>query len=58
MCLNIQTVPSLAVEKKMILITRNLSEVLGAEKIVEILQKRDLKISGEQLLRDHPTLDT
>jgi tyrosyl-tRNA synthetase len=40
----IDSVPSLSVEEKMILITRNLQEVLGEQKIVEILQKRDLKI--------------
>jgi len=42
---NIDSVPPLSVEEKKNLITRNLQEVLGEEKIVEILQKKqDLKI--------------
>lgn len=36
--------PTLTVAEKKNLITRNLQEVLGEEKIVEILTKRDLKL--------------
>ena len=42
---NIESVPSMTLEEKKILITRNLQEVLGDEKIVETLEKKqDLKI--------------
>ena len=42
---NIDSVPSMTVEEKKILIIRNLQEVLGEEKIVEMLEKKqDLKI--------------
>ena len=42
---NIDSVPSMTLEEKKILITRNLQEVLGEEKIVEMLEKKqDLKI--------------
>ena len=42
---NIESVPSMTLEEKKILITRNLQEVLGEEKIVEMLEKKqDLKI--------------
>lgn len=35
---------ALTVEEKKYLITRNLQEVLGEDKIVEVLSKRDLKL--------------
>lgn len=41
---NVEKVMSLDVESKRKLITRNLQEVIGEEKMVEILKTRELKI--------------